>query len=231
MTTADRGDAAMEEKLRFFKQKGYYVQHGALSQQVCVRARARLSLSLTECNVVGRRSTPCSRHSKPTGPVGAATRSCCSRLRQLTRSSTIHPCVLHSAERFSCAALSPVLEPRTAWAADQCAYWLAQVYPFAQRVLGAGARLSGLTYAPRAPNTKLDPPADHNEGDALCLQRHWHREDSGNVEGAARNEFFAPALQVFFYLDDVDEQSHCTSVIPESADTKRSREPPSLPLQ
>ena len=41
ITTADRGDAAMEEKLRFFKQNGYYVQHGALSQQVRARARAR----------------------------------------------------------------------------------------------------------------------------------------------------------------------------------------------
>lgn len=97
------------------------------------------------------------------------------------------------------------------------------VFPFVQRVLGPGARLSGLTYSPRPPNTQLDPPTDQNEGDQLCLARQWHREDSGNVEGACQNDFFAPALQVFFYLDDVDEQSHCTSVIPESADTKHER--------
>jgi hypothetical protein len=99
------------------------------------------------------------------------------------------------------------------------------VFPFAQRVLGPGARLSGLSYSPRPPKLDLEAPTDdHNEGDPLCLARQWHREDSGNVEGAAENEYYAPALQVFFYLDDVDELGHCTSVIPESAATKRSRE-------
>ncbi len=41
------------------------------------------------------------------------------------------------------------------------------------------------------------------------------------MEGADRNEFFAPAIQVIYYLDDVDAESHCTSLIPESAETKR----------
>ena len=40
--------------------------------------------------------------------------------------------------------------------------------------------------------------------------------------GADANEFFCPAVQVIFYLDDVDHENHCTSVIPESAETKRS---------
>ena len=104
------------------------------------------------------------------------------------------------------------------------------IFPFAQRVLGPGARLSGLSYSPRPPKLDLEAPTeDRNEGDPLCLARQWHREDSGNVEGAAENEYYAPALQVFFYLDDVDELGHCTSVIPESAATKRSRENPSVP--
>ncbi|MDE2723443.1 MAG: hypothetical protein OXI59_08715, partial [Gemmatimonadota bacterium] len=51
--------------------------------------------------------------------------------------------------------------------------------------------------------------------------RQWHREYNGIVEGADKNAFFAPAIQVIYYLDDVDAGSHCTSLIPESAETKR----------
>ena len=63
------------------------------------------------------------------------------------------------------------------------------------------------------------------------LGRSWHREDSGNIEGADRNEYFCPAVQVIFNLDDVDEGGHCTSVIPESAATKRSRPTTRDPLE
>jgi hypothetical protein len=80
--------------------------------------------------------------------------------------------------------------------------------------------MSGLTYLRREPCT-IPPPADLDGGDPLCLTRVWHREDSGNVEGAEMNDFFAPAVQVIFYMDDVDAESHCFSIIPESAETKR----------
>ena len=66
------------------------------------------------------------------------------------------------------------------------------------------------------------PPKMQDGGDPLCLTRVWHREDSGNVEGADRNDFFVPALQVIFYMDDVDTESHCFSIIPESVETKRN---------
>ena len=94
------------------------------------------------------------------------------------------------------------------------------VVPLVRRLLGPGAQMSGLTFLHREP-CSAEPPADMHVGDPLCLERVWHREDSGNIEGAERNEFFVPALQVIFYLDDVDADSHCFSIIPESAETKR----------
>lgn len=94
------------------------------------------------------------------------------------------------------------------------------IVPLVRRILGQGAQLSGLTYLRREPCT-TPPPADLDGGDPLCLTRLWHREDSGNVEGAEMNDFFVPAVQVIFYMDDVDAESHCFSIIPESAETKR----------
>eukprot|EP01052_Picozoa_sp_SAG31_P037384 SAG31_NODE_4820_length_2931_cov_2.018008_2_plen_153_part_00 len=92
--------------------------------------------------------------------------------------------------------------------------------------------MSGLSYSPRPPKLDLEPPAnDICEGDALCLARHWHREDSGNIEGAAMNEHMCPAIQCFFYFDDVDATTHCTSVIPESAAAKRSLPKTRRPLE
>ena len=92
-------------------------------------------------------------------------------------------------------------------------------------LLGEGARISGLSYGNREPNDR-PPPADPYggaPGEELVLSRAWHREDSGNIEGAAANECFCPAVQVIYYLDEVDRTNHCTSVIPESAATKRAR--------
>ena len=113
---------------------------------------------------------------------------------------------------------APELMHRTE-ALDGLAYH-PSIVPLARRILGQGAQLSGLTYLLREPCT-TPPPADLDDGDPLCLTRQWHREDSGNVEGAEMNDFFVPALQVIFYLDDVDAESHCFSIIPESAETKR----------
>ena len=94
------------------------------------------------------------------------------------------------------------------------------VVPLARAILGRGAHLSGLSSMCREPCT-ASPPKDHNDGDPLCLTRVWHREDSGNIAGAAQNAFFIPARQVICYLDDVDARTHCFSIIPESAETKR----------
>jgi hypothetical protein len=78
----------------------------------------------------------------------------------------------------------------------------------------------------------MAPPADpYAPDDAEVLNRAWHREDSGNIEGAAANEYFAPAVQVIFYLDDVDEGGYCTSILPESAATKRGRPTTRAPLE
>jgi hypothetical protein len=93
------------------------------------------------------------------------------------------------------------------------------IVPLVRRILGPGARLSGLTYL-RRESCPVSPPADL-DGDPLCLTRVWHREDSGNVEGAEMNAFFVPAVQVIFYMDAVDAESHCFSIIPESVETKR----------
>lgn len=98
------------------------------------------------------------------------------------------------------------------------------IYPFARRVLGEGARLSSFNYGNATP-TDTPPPADpygDGLGEDMVLNRAWHREDSGNVEGAMQNEYFCPAIQAIIYLDDVDSHSHCTSIIPESAETKRN---------
>ena len=95
------------------------------------------------------------------------------------------------------------------------------VIPIVKATLGDGCLCSGLSYLRREP-CLADPPEDIDGGDPLALSRVWHREDSGNVEGADWNDYFAPAIQAIYYLDDVDETTHCTSVIPESAATKRS---------
>lgn len=58
--------------------------------------------------------------------------------------------------------------------------------------------------------------------DPLVLSRVWHREDIGVVAGAADNRFFVPSLQAIVYLQDVGPRTHCFSIVPESADTKRA---------
>jgi hypothetical protein len=95
------------------------------------------------------------------------------------------------------------------------------IVPLVQSILGHGAQLSGLTYLIRE-FCPTPPSEDLDDDDPLCLTRVWHREDSGNIEGAETNTFFAPALQAIFYLDDVDAESHCFSIIPESAESKRN---------
>jgi len=113
---------------------------------------------------------------------------------------------------------APELMERTE-ALDRLAHHPA-VVPLSKHILGQGAKMSGLTYMRREPcSTPL--PEDIYGDDPLCLTRVWHREDSGTVEGAEMNDFFVPALQVIFYMDDVDAESHCFSIIPESAETKR----------
>ena len=118
----------------------------------------------------------------------------------------------------SVGADAPHLLERTS-ALDALAYH-PNVVPFVRRVLGPGAELSSFTYVHRFP-CDIQPPQDLNEGDPRCLTRQWHREYSGTVEGAEANDYFTPALQVIFYLDDVGPDNHCFSVIPESAATKR----------
>ena len=89
-----------------------------------------------------------------------------------------------------------------------------------RRILGEGVQVSNLSFLRREP-CAVEPTADINGGDPLCLEQKWHREYNGIMEGADRNEFFAPSIQVIYYMDDVDAESHCTSNIPESAETKR----------
>ena len=99
-----------------------------------------------------------------------------------------------------------------------------KIFALAQRILGRGARLSGFNYSASATTGRPAPPAEpygDGPGEDMVLDRAWHREDSGNVEGAAENEYFCPAVQAIIYLDDVDQQCDCTSVIPESAEVKR----------
>ena len=118
----------------------------------------------------------------------------------------------------SIGADSPHMCERTT-ALDALAYH-PSVVPFVRRVIGQQATLSSFTYVHRLP-CDAAVPADLNEGDPRCLTRQWHREYSGAIAGAELNEYFAPALQVIYYLDDVDPENHCFSVIPESAATKR----------
>jgi hypothetical protein len=92
--------------------------------------------------------------------------------------------------------------------------------PFVKRILGEDAQFSALSFMRREP-CNADAPEDFDGGDPLALSRNWHREYSGIVEGADRNDYYAPGIQIIYYLDDVDDQSHCTSIIPESAETKR----------
>ena len=94
------------------------------------------------------------------------------------------------------------------------------VMPLVHGILGPGVQVSYLSFLRREP-CAVEPTADINGGDPLCLEQKWHREHEGIVEGADSNEFFAPAIQVIYYLDDVDAKCHCTSIIPESAETKR----------
>ena len=94
------------------------------------------------------------------------------------------------------------------------------VVSLVRRILGQGVQVSGLSFLRREPRA-VQPTADINGGDPLCLEKKWHREYGGIVEGADRNEFFAPSIQVIYYMDDVDAECHCTSIIPESAETKR----------
>jgi hypothetical protein len=115
---------------------------------------------------------------------------------------------------------SPQLLERTK-ALDSLAYH-PSVLPFARGVLGPRATLSSFTYIHRLPCDIPPPSNDLNEGDARCLTRQWHREYGGTIEGASRNDYFTPALQVIYYLDDVGPDNHCFSVIPESAAVKRS---------
>ena len=154
----------MEEKLAFFKENGYYVEHGALSPEEVAGVVAGIESA---------------------GGNGAS--------------------VFHKTTALDLLAYHP------------------NIYPLARRVLGEGARLSSFNYGNAAPTDKA-PPADpygDGPGEDMVLNRAWHREDSGNVEGAADNEYFCPAIQAIVYLDDVDHHCHCTSIIPESAETKR----------
>ena len=140
----------MDDKLEFFKQNGYYIQHSVLQPSEMTAILNGLE--------------------NATGPRGHN-----GNIELLERTAAIDPLVYHPS-----------------------------IYPIVRQILGPGALCCGLTWAPRAPKTDLLPPRDDiNEGDPLCLARQWHREDSGNIEGAARNDYMAPAVQVFFYLDDV----------------------------
>ena len=97
------------------------------------------------------------------------------------------------------------------------------IYPLALRILGEGARLSGFNFGTAGPNNTAPPADPYGDalGDDTVLGRGWHREDSGNVMGADQNEYYCPAVQAIVYLDDVDHTCNCTSIIPESAETKR----------
>ena len=93
------------------------------------------------------------------------------------------------------------------------------IAPLVKGILGVGTQLSGLSYMQREACAAELPEDDG--GEPRCVTRVWHREDGGNVAGADDNLYFVPSLQVIFYLSDVDAASHCFSIIPESAETKR----------
>ncbi len=155
----------MEAKLAFFKENGYYIEHGALSAEEVATVNAAIAA------------------------VGGGSADAFHKTTDLDL-LTYHP----------------------------------NIYPLARRILGDGARLSSFNYGNAAPND-TQPPADpygDGPGEDIVLNRAWHREDSGNIEGAADNEYFCPAIQAIIYLDDVDHHCHCTSIIPESAETKRN---------
>lgn len=95
------------------------------------------------------------------------------------------------------------------------------VMPMVRAILGDAALFSHASFMRREP-CDADVPDDRDGGDPLCLSRNWHREYAGIVEGAEANPYYAPAVLVIYYLDDVDENSHCTSLIPESAAAKRA---------
>lgn len=94
------------------------------------------------------------------------------------------------------------------------------VVPLVKRILGEDAQFCNLSFMRREP-CHADPPEDIDGDDPLALSRNWHREYSGIVEGADDNEYFTPGIQVIYNLDDTDPAIHCTSIIPESAETKR----------
>jgi hypothetical protein len=155
----------MEQKLAFFRDNGYYVEHGALRPEEVAQVTTGIS------------------------KVGGSSAD-----------------VFHKTTALDCLA------------------YHRNIFPLAQCILGRGARLSGFNYGTSAATDQLLPPVvpyGNGPGEDMVLNRAWHREDSGNVEGAADNEYFCPAVQAIIYLDDVDHQCHCTSIIPESADTKR----------
>ena len=112
------------------------------------------------------------------------------------------PELMHRTDKLDCLAHHP------------------SVVPLVKGILGEGAQFCNLNFLRREP-CLADAPEDIDGGDPLALSRNWHREYGGIVEGADQNEFFTPGIQVIYYLDDVDEESHCTSIIPESAETKR----------
>lgn len=92
--------------------------------------------------------------------------------------------------------------------------------PLVRAILGEGTQVSCMSFL-RREGCLADPPEDLDGGDPTVLSRMWHREDRGCVEGADKNNYYTPAIQIIYYLDDVDETSHCTTLIPESAEKKR----------
>ncbi len=94
-------------------------------------------------------------------------------------------------------------------------------WPLIEAILGKGVRFSSFSFM-RREACDADAPEDIDD-DPLALSRLWHREYGGICEGADQNDYFASGIQTIYYLDDVDETTHCTSIIPESAETKRHR--------
>jgi hypothetical protein len=94
------------------------------------------------------------------------------------------------------------------------------VMPLIKEILGEEAQFCNLSFMRREP-CDADPPEAIDDGDPIALSRNWHREYSGIVDGADQNDYYTPGIQVIYYLNDVDEGAHCTSIIPESAETKR----------
>jgi hypothetical protein len=93
-----------------------------------------------------------------------------------------------------------------------------RVAPLCRRLIGPRMRCVGLSVGERAPH----PAPGLQMADGELHTQVWHREDDGNVHGAAENEFAVPSLQVMYYLDDVDETTHVFSIVPESLAEKRA---------